>query len=133
MLKQVTITADIPQGYDAVRYGFPQMGEKYLWNGAVATADTDFRNTSYLIVRPIPPVLVPLGPEDVVLGKMLVRSKDWHANIEACVLMKDRQAIYVLDCLPDPVRVHYQEMCNDGWLYSNDHGKTWQPCSKPAP
>lgn len=59
MLKQVTIECEVPDGYEAVRYGPPRHNESYLFDGGVEEAPHDFKTKRCLIVRRVDPI--PLG------------------------------------------------------------------------
>lgn len=48
----------VPKGYDAVRFGRPVIGELFVSErGDVCEAEIRFRNSTFLIVRKIEPVL----------------------------------------------------------------------------
>lgn len=142
MLKQVTIECDVPDGYEAVRFGVPRKGELFAEtsNDMVHTAKENFHVTR-LIVRPIPPALVPLGPEDVIPGKTLISREKWsidrNGNRECCVIEYRGMSSFRIRMSYGPLELTFSDAMNDigdknRWLYSNDHGATWQPCSKPA-
>ena len=132
----VKLDLEIPKGYRFVRIGLPRKGENMLINKggkiSVITASysrvaKDYQGSAfYIIVEPVPPELVPLGPMDIAPG-CVFRSKFWA---------DDGTWVYGVPCLrfvmfseKEIKTATYEELMND-WLIKYP-GKDWQACSKP--
>lgn len=125
---------EVPDGYEAVRYGHPKRGELFYWRKDVSNAAFDFDTDTHLIVRRIEPPRVPLEAKDVVVGKTLIRNKS--AECSLVMAASEHGVTYAGLCFDDSgtttlATSRWSTLFDRGEM-SNDHGATWQPCSKPG-
>lgn len=129
MLKTVTIECEVPDGYEA-KFAMPTMGQTFkplsdaTVNVAPRIAEFDY-SSIHLVLTPIPPRMVPLGPEDVVPGTVF-KHPDWKVGFryaEPC-----QAGIEIIG------RIYTgQTLMADGWSYKTPSMTDWQKCEKAAP
>lgn len=143
----------VPSGYEAVAFRVPHNREECIsFTGKLDRADAAATQPR-LIVRKVPPKLVPLEPADIIVGKTLVRSRYGTALV---LTVSSDGVSYAAPCFDSdgtsrtdtnltPIS-NAKDVHGDSFIqlvtwarlkkqadYSNDHGATWQPCSKVAP
>ncbi len=130
-----TIPVDIPEGYEAVRWGTPVDGDYCMSDASIMKVGGFFRHPSpTLVVRPIAPQMVPLGPVDLLPGVTLLRAD----HMTVAVLTVSKTGVLTAQgnnhCSEGPFVTHtsFEELQGSSLTYSNDHGKTWAKCEKPA-
>ncbi len=134
MLKQVTLSeCDVPHGHEAVAYRKPVVGEQCCNpNGRIYTATCS--ESCCLIVRPIPPSLVPLGPEDVVPG-MIIHHDVWPTTywqgVTPTLRMDGVYRIVHSEGTATPIFETFASLMKS-YQYKTPSMPAFAPCSKPA-
>lgn len=107
----------------------PNPGDE-VWNGArwlPRTYSELVRHCTYRTRDPLPVTKIPLGPENIILGKTVVRKTDFKARSNL-VIGFSSLGIFTPAC---ETAIPWDSLHNDHDI-SFDHGITWQRAEKAA-
>ena len=137
MRQTKTLKYEVLQGQDAeaARLAGKKLewfdGVKGAWmprhNQQAATTPNDLYR---LAPEPVPPKLVPLGPEDVPLGSWF-QQEPMEQTIPQAMLCMERGTIY-LACRKEVMERTFEQLMEMEWNIFRPGGLAWEPCSKEA-
>ncbi|NBW09984.1 MAG: hypothetical protein EBR82_18355 [Caulobacteraceae bacterium] len=122
---------EVPDGYEAVEFRIPTLMDEFINGTGMVVRCNAPPSSPRIIVRRIEPKRVPLEAWDIVPGQTILNLVHQTHGGSVVVFANSTECIYINGV--GLSRQAYQSLFEDEErTYSNDHGATWQPCSKPG-